>query len=39
MIASCGSILSLLNLARRNGAQAARVMQHEPALRHFTQSE
>ena len=35
MIASCGSILSLLNLARRNGAQAARVMQHEPALRRF----
>ena len=24
MIASCGSVLSLLNLARRNGAQAAR---------------
>jgi hypothetical protein len=25
----------LLNLARRNGAEAARAMQHEPALRRF----
>ena len=35
MIGSCGSMLGCSTFARRNGAEAARAIQHEPALRRF----